>query len=267
MRWAPAIICLFCCAAALADSEELRPTSTRSVTNSTCTTSNAHTQLDEDFTDATDGDGLTCLETASTCGTNSMAEHQIQMALGDPSQPLTDGADLQDFRVIAKLCATGGNAPFFGVDVYELTTLQLDDDTGSCGDNWAIGGTTWNANIVTVDNDVEVGLDASASGGSPSGRRTCVYDAMEWVATIDTPPAGRSRRVFEIGGQLVSVPRSSRVEIVGKGPSVPAWAYYQAKQDGYAERLLDWMRGHSFGPREVRLPRWALRSYMTERWW
>jgi hypothetical protein len=100
---------------------------------------------------------------------------------GDP----TPGADLQEFRVLLRKDAAGGNDPTYDIELWEtgggapLGTLisgaTLSSDTGE------VVSAAWDASLLgSADGSaVEVMVVGYRSGGNPSKRRTVEVGAVE----------------------------------------------------------------------------------------
>ena len=126
----------------------------------------------------------------------------ISLRAGFPTPPgdPTVGAGLQEFRVLLRKDAAGGNDPTYDIELWEtgggtpLATLvsgaTLSSDTG------AVVSATWDASLLgTPDGSaVELKVVGHRSGGSPNSRRTVEVGAVEWNA--DHQGRARQRAVL-----------------------------------------------------------------------
>ena len=132
--------------------------------------------LDDD-PDADEGDWATA---------TSVADTSLRVGFPTPPGDPTVGADLQEFRVLLRKDATGGNDPTYDIELWEtgggapLATLAsgvtLSSDTG------VVVSATWDASLLgTADGSaVELVVVGNRSGGNPSKRRTVEVGALEW---------------------------------------------------------------------------------------
>ena len=127
----------------------------------------------------------------------SVADTSIQVGFPTPPGDPTPGADLQEFRVLLRKDAAGGNDPTYDIELWEtsggapLATLvsgaTVSSDTGE------VVSATWEASLLgTADGSaVELVVVGHRSGGNPSKRRTVEVGALEWnVQYGGSPPGG-----------------------------------------------------------------------------
>ena len=139
--------------------------------------SGAVTDIDDD-PDSSDGLWLT----ASTSGATS-----CRVSFPTPTDDLTTGAGLQEFRHRVRKNASGGNQINFDVELWEngafVSTLAsnfaLDSATG------VTFGHTWNASALAAVSGVNVEfriVQTNGASGNPSNRRYLEVGAVEWNA-------------------------------------------------------------------------------------
>jgi RHS repeat-associated protein len=95
-------------------------------------------------------------------------------------------ADLQEFRVLLRKDAAGGNDPTYDIELWEtgggapLATLVSGATVSS--DTGIVVSATWDASLLgTADGSaVELVIVGNRSGGNPSKRRTVEVGAVEW---------------------------------------------------------------------------------------
>ena len=154
------------------------------IVSSTNLTGATVANLDDD-PDSPDGNWATATTVADT---------SIQVGFPTPPGDPTPGADLQEFRVLLRKDAAGGNDPTYDIELWEtgggapLATLisgaTLSSDTGE------VVSVTWDALLLgTADGSaVEVRVVGNRYGGSPSKRRTVEVGAVEWNADHQGAP-------------------------------------------------------------------------------
>lgn len=165
------------------------PDATASVSNSDCTTGNAHTTMDDD-PDSPGGDW--CNATADD------TDHTIRVNMATPLGNPVGTTDAQTFKIYVRKSATGGGDPDVELDLYcngslvEAGTAQaVTSTTGQLITELV----TFNSGSCAIDgSDVEILITCSRSGGAPSSRRSCDFDAVEWVS--DYSEAGAKRAVI-----------------------------------------------------------------------
>jgi RHS repeat-associated protein len=146
------------------------------VVSSTNLTGATVANLDDD-PDAPDGNWATA---------TSVADTSLRVGFPTPPADPTLGADLQEFRVLLRKDAAGGNDPTYDIELWEtgggapLATLAsgvtLSSDTG------VVVSATWDASLLgSADGSaVELVIVGNRSGGNPSKRRTVEVGAVEW---------------------------------------------------------------------------------------
>jgi len=156
-----------------------------------CTVAN----LDED----PDGAG-----TDWAVSTNNNTSHTGHFSFGTPTDPLTDGANLQGFRVSAREAAScGTGTPTLRIELWESNTLIR---AGGENNVTAVFGCTqgtdcdvfellWNATEITTAANVEVKVFSTKAGGAPSVRCAVDIGAVEWNADTTAAPAS-TRRIW-----------------------------------------------------------------------
>ncbi len=115
-------------------------------------------------------------------GTNSVIRASFPTPTGDP----TTGAGLQKFRMYVRVgTAAGGNDPTLDIAVRETGGADLAAAIGVPVTSHVgeVIEFTWDATVLsTADGSaVELYVIGQRSGGSPSGRRSVEFDAIEWV--------------------------------------------------------------------------------------
>ncbi|MEE8519568.1 MAG: DUF6531 domain-containing protein [Dehalococcoidia bacterium] len=125
----------------------------------------------------------------------TVADTSIQAGFPTPPNDPTPGADLQEFRVLLRKDATGGNDPTYDIELWEtgggapLATLvsgaTLSSDTGE------VVSVTWNASLLGASDGsaVELRIVGHRSGGNPTKRRTVEVGAIEWNVDFQGVPS------------------------------------------------------------------------------
>lgn len=136
------------------------------------------TDLDEDASACPDaGDGATA--------TGDNVPTDIYGLFADPSQGLTDGADLQTFQILcSKYDGTG--TPTVRIELWENGGLiRADSERGvtTMRPGCQRVTFTWNATEITNPNNIEIKVFGTEVGGSPTGRASVDILAIEWFAT------------------------------------------------------------------------------------
>ena len=132
--------------------------------------------LDED-PDADAGDWATAID--------GKRDTEVRVGFADPSAPPETGPDVQEFRVLLRKDASGGNDPTYDLELWEtggatpLATLvsgaTLSSDTG------VVVSATWDASLLATADGSAVGLLVAGhrSGGDPNNRPTVEVGAAE----------------------------------------------------------------------------------------
>ena len=140
----------------------------------------------EDDPDAPDGNWATRIDKDDT-----LLHVGFPTPAGDPTQ----GATLQEFQVLLRKDASGGNDPTYDLELWEsgggapLATLvsgaTLSSDTG------VVVAATWDAALLgTADGSaVELKVVGHRSGGNPNLRRMVEVGAVEWNVEFDSSVA------------------------------------------------------------------------------
>jgi hypothetical protein len=97
-----------------------------------------------------------------------------------PVGTLTDGADLQTFKVAVRKYRVADGVPQVRMEFADVFTF------------------TWNATEITTPANVECRVYGQKSGGAPGARNACDIGAVRWIATVDAGvsdpfPAGYNR--------------------------------------------------------------------------
>lgn len=172
---------------ALAATEDVRPNATAAEEAGSCTTSDAHTTMDDDV----EGGGDSSLCTAST----PTSSHDIRLNFATPSGNPTTGTNAQTFKLLAINSQTSGNGVATAALDFYCNGVLIE-----AGANQNLGDTlttitetfTFDAGSCATDgSDVEVLIDCLAdNNGGTSNDTSCNYEAVEWVADyFVTPPS------------------------------------------------------------------------------
>ena len=163
----------------------------------------------------------------------TVADTSLRAGFPTPPGDPTPGAGLQEFRVLLRKDAAGGNDPTYDIELWEtgggapLATLvsgaTLSSDTGE------VVSATWDASLLgTADGSaVELRIVGHRSGGSPNSWRTVEVGAVEW--NVDHQGAPGSELYFlraryydpEIGRFLGqdALPAANPYAYVGNNPT------------------------------------------------
>jgi len=197
-KWLALLVALLFPIVACAQEDE-RPDGTFATSGSSCTTSDAHTTLDDDV----DGAG-TDYCTASTCSGSSASEPSFVLTFNTPSGNPSTATDAQQYAVRLKKCDGTGNDP-----TCELTYCCNGGSVVTTGASQTISNAS--AHIVTQNftfntascaadgSDTEICLACFRPSGSPSGRRSVDVESVEWRATL---ASGATRRIIITGEAL-----------------------------------------------------------------
>jgi hypothetical protein len=154
------------------------PNGTVSLSNSSCTTGNAHTNMAEDPDSPT---GVWC------DAVNDGTDHIMLQNFTDPAFALSGTTDAQVIALYVKQVVDDqGNAPTVSINIYDGVDCADPHQTGAAQTvNSATGELltqAWTAVGVSGAADICVQLDCSRSGGAGGDRRSCSFDAIEWRA-------------------------------------------------------------------------------------
>jgi hypothetical protein len=167
--------------------EDVRPDATAAEAGGTCTTSDAHTTMDDDVDGG--GDGSICTADSAT------ADHDIRLNFAIPSINPTTGTNVQTFAVLARNSQTSGNGVAqVALHLYCNGTQRATGTNQNLGDTYAIVTQTFtfHASCAADGSDVEVLVDCTAAdNGGTNHDTSCNYEAVEWRA-VD---AGRTPMV------------------------------------------------------------------------
>lgn len=167
--------------------EAVRPDSTEAENGTDCTTSNAHTTLDDD-PDAPDANWCA----ASTCGSGSV-NTVVDLTMGNPTiSPMTSAGSLHVMRAWVRKCGTGGSNPTCRLDAYEDETLR----------------TTGSTDTITSDSGQFVVETFEMSGWTDT-----TGDLLEVRVVCVTAGTGAAKRTADIGAVEVLVFTDRRVSI------------------------------------------------------
>jgi RHS repeat-associated protein len=126
----------------------------------------------------------------------SVADTSLRAGFPTPPGDPTQGPDLQEFRVLLRKDAAGGNDPTYDLELWEsgggallwplASGVTLSSDTGE------VVSATWDASLLgTADGSaVELVIVGNRSGGSPSSRRTVEVGAVEWNVDFGVSSTG-----------------------------------------------------------------------------
>ncbi|MDH3194745.1 MAG: hypothetical protein OEL78_00380 [Hyphomicrobiales bacterium] len=140
----------------------------------------------------------------------SVADVEARVSFPSPTSNLTAGAGRQEFRILARQNASGGNNPSVTVELYEngapVSTL-ISGQTISSTTGIVLSGTWDAASLASISGaDVECRVLGNRAGGPPANRRTVEIGAIEWNA--DYTVAG-------IAGSLTATEASDAAAIAG----------------------------------------------------
>lgn len=195
---------------ALGASADVRPDATATEAGGSCTTANAHTNMDDDVDSG--GDGNVC-----TADSNS-ANHDIRIQFASPLGDPVTGTNAQTFKVLAKRNATGGNgSPTVALDFYCSGSLVEAGSDQTMTDSYASYSETFTFSTGSCANDgsdVEVFIDCTTDGGGPN-KRSCSYEAVEWVSDYSSasPPTLTTSAASDVGA--VSVTANGNITDIG----------------------------------------------------
>jgi hypothetical protein len=157
------------------------PNATRSVTSmaGSCTTSTAHTLMDDDPQSPT-GDW---------CVDDDNSNNAVRIQFASPTGSLSTGTDAQQFELYVRRDAAtspGNGTPNVAMDAYDDTSLIESGDTPLTltSDSGESTTESWTSNTSDGSN-IEVDIVCTAAGGGPN-KRSCDYDAVRWYATLAT---------------------------------------------------------------------------------
>ncbi|MBW2692865.1 MAG: hypothetical protein JRE57_09555, partial [Deltaproteobacteria bacterium] len=128
----------------------------------------------------------------ATASTNK-SDHDGHFSFGTPTQPMTSGANLQEFRAsVRKNSTCGTGTPTARVELWESGGLVRAGSAvsvtapNSCtqGTDCQVLSFTWNATEVPAAADVEIKVFGFKSGGNASARCAVDLGAVEWNAEV-----------------------------------------------------------------------------------
>lgn len=124
------------------------------------------------------------------------------------------GAGLQEFRVLIRKTASGGNATTYSIDLYEDATLRANLISGTLTSTTGeVVSATWDASLLLTDPNgsaVRVAvIQTGGGGGNPSNRRGIELGAVEWLSTYDSGSDGNASGQATGAGAARSEFRSS----------------------------------------------------------
>lgn len=170
--------------------EDVRPDGTQAEDATDCTTSNAHTRMDNDVTDAWNG-GDDCDMGSAPCNTSTDFDFVSNITFGTPSASPVVTAGAQVFAMRARKCSTlQSGTPAVRMDAYcngTLVQTGTDQNVSWNGGEGDVVTQAWTFNTTDCasdGSDVEILVHCNAAGGSPSARVRCAFDAIEWRANI-----------------------------------------------------------------------------------
>lgn len=144
-------------------------------------------------------DGTEC--TADTCTGSSASTWDFRVGFATPSGNPTTTSEDQTFVVRVKQCSAGSGSPDVDVDLFCNGSLVEDNGVVEVSSTtytnvsytFTFGGT-----CASDGSDVEARVTCTRGGGSPSNRRSCDVDSLEWVANVT---AASSAQAIVIGGE------------------------------------------------------------------
>jgi len=156
---------------------------------------------------------------ADWCTANgNNVDTDVRTSFPTPVDPLTVGADLQEFRwQVRRNSACGSGTPKSRAELWEAGVLVRagaeNNVTSSTGQVFSF---TWNGNEVANRADVEARVFNTRTGGSPSVRCSVDVGAVEWNA--DTTPAATRNRAIVISRLLRNHPEPAE-PVISRCPS------------------------------------------------
>ena len=175
-----ALVAIGLIAFTFASSEDVRPNATASEANGSCTTANAHTNMDDDVDSG--GDGNECTASSNT------ADHDVRLQFNTPSTDPNTGANGQTFALLAKNSGTGNGVATVAMDLYcngALVSAGSDQNLDGSYTTLTQGWTFDTGSCATDGSDVEVLLDCTADdNGGTKNDTSCDYEAVEWRADV-----------------------------------------------------------------------------------
>jgi len=148
----------------------------------------------------TTGDTLS-VEGTVCSGSGAEADITYRASLTEPTGPNTawNGTNTQTIRYRASRCASGTSTPTLSGRVWcngdADGSPQVTGATENMANAEAVFTFTFTSASVTCDpTDIEIGFFCNGSGGSPSGRRSCLVDSIELDGDFTEPPVVRRRR-------------------------------------------------------------------------
>lgn len=177
-----------------AQDETLVPTGATESANNDCTTGTAPGTLDEGVS----GGGDYC--TSTTCAANPTNDTSWTLTFDTPAENPSTDTNAQSFAATVKSCASGGTDPTCRLDLYCNGSLveSGSDQTISSSSGQDIGETFTfdDGSCDPTGADLELRVYCTASGGTPSGRRTGDLDAVVVAITYATA-GGAPRRIIQ----------------------------------------------------------------------
>ena len=201
MRWL--LIVLMLATPAFAD-ETHRPDGTNASDSGTTCDASVHASLDEDPDTPAGNCGVGGSGTDCCRADNNNTSWSFMVTMGDPTETLTDGADLQEIRIYTESFDEGqAGDPTIQILVYDTTTVACDTvhftgtiTTLTDAGYPAILAETWDSTGLSSANDVCIQIVCTKVGGGGGTRNSCDIDAIEWNATSTAGGGGRTRRMF-----------------------------------------------------------------------
>jgi len=173
---------LLLCAPAFASDEDATPDGTSVSTANSCTTSDAHTTLDDDV----DGSGTDWC-TSNTCTGASASSPVWHLTFTTPTNPPSTATGKIELAARARKCFTGGNDPACVFDFY-CGGVLIANGTGA-----SISSTTAQvfSETFTLDtglcaadgSDIEARLTCTRGAAPAINRRAADVEAVEWRVT------------------------------------------------------------------------------------
>lgn len=141
-----------------------------------------------------------------------------------PSDALTNGADLQEFKAAVSEFDTGQTGtPEARLELWEAGSLVRAGTNVNVTSQQQIITFTWNATEISAAADVECKFVGTKSGGSPTARNTVNLDAIEWNAEIDSSQSLTSVGLHDAGPSFFSPQLNQNLISVGVFDTVPTF--------------------------------------------
>lgn len=148
-----------------------------------------------DDPDAPDGNWITA--------TGNNTPGALRVGFATPSNPLTSGAGLQEFKIWVRQFDTGQTGdPTVRIELWEAGSLITIGPEVSVTGSGQLISFLWDGSLITNGADVEVKIVTTGSGGSPGKRNTVDIGAIELNA--DTSSLASVTQTLDLRFDLVT---------------------------------------------------------------